>query len=72
LPPGGVRYTLSAEPGPIEVCYCQMCRKASGGPLATNAPVAAAEFRLTAGSGLLIAYQSSAGERRPFAPDAAE
>jgi hypothetical protein len=63
---GGVRYTLSAEPGPIEICYCQMCRKASGGPLATNAPVAAAEFRLTAGSELLTAYQSSAGERRTF------
>jgi len=55
LPPGGVRYTLSAEPDPIEVCYCQMCRKASGGPFATNAPVAAAEFRLTAGSELLTA-----------------
>jgi len=41
---GGVRYTLSAEPGPIEVCYCHMCRKGSGGPLATNAPVAAVEF----------------------------
>ena len=62
----GVRYTLSAEPGPIEVCYCQMCRKASGGPLATNAPVAAAEFHLTAGSELLTAYRSSAGERRTF------
>jgi len=63
---GGVRYTLSAEPGPIEVCYCQMCRKASGGPLATNAPLAAAAFHLAMGVELLTAYESSPGERRTF------
>ena len=44
----------------------RMCRKASGGPLATNAPVAAAAFRITAGATLLIGYESSAGERRHF------
>jgi hypothetical protein len=33
----GVQYELTAEPGPIEVCYCRVCRKTSGGPLATNA-----------------------------------
>jgi hypothetical protein len=27
---GGVQYVLGAELGAIEVCYCQMCRKASG------------------------------------------
>ena len=41
---GGVRYELTAELGPIEVCYCRMCRKASGGPLATNA---LSQLRLT-------------------------
>jgi hypothetical protein len=63
---GGVRYVLSAELGAIEVCYCQMCRKASGGPLATNAPIAAAAFHLTAGRELLTEYASSPGERRVF------
>ena len=63
---GGVRYELSAELGPIEVCYCQMCRKASGGPLATNAPVAQAAFHLTAGRELLADYESSPGEKRAF------
>jgi hypothetical protein len=43
-----------------------MCRKASGGPLATNAPVAAAAFSLTQGGELLKAYASSPGERRLF------
>jgi len=63
---GGVGYALSAEPGPIEVCYCQMCRKASGGPLATNAPVAAAAFHVSAGLELLEGYESCPGERRFF------
>ncbi len=63
---GGVRYELTAEPGPIEVCYCLMCRKASGGPLATNAQLSAAAFHLNAGAGLLAAYESSPGERRFF------
>jgi hypothetical protein len=63
---GGIRYQLTAELGPIEVCYCAMCRKASGGPLATNAPVAAADFHVTAGAKLLKAYESSPGETRHF------
>ena len=63
---GGVRYELAAEPGPIEVCYCRMCRKASGGPLATNAPVARAAFHLSAGRELLAEYESSPGEKRAF------
>jgi len=63
---GGVQYVLGAELGAIEVCYCQMCRKASGGPLATNAPIAAAAFHLTAGRELLAEYESSPGESRVF------
>lgn len=63
---GAVRYELTAEPGPIEVCYCQMCRKASGGPLATNAPVARAAFHVSAGRERLREYESSPGETRVF------
>ena len=63
---GGIRYRLDAEPGPIEVCYCQMCRKSSGGPLATNAPIAAAAFHLVSGRELLRGYESSPGETRAF------
>ena len=63
---GAVRYELSAEIGPIEVCYCQMCRKASGGPLATNAPLARTAFHLSAGRELLREYESSPGEQRVF------
>lgn len=63
---GGIQYELLSELGPIDVCYCRMCRKASGGPLATNAPVVAEAFRLVDGAGLLRAYESSPGEKRHF------
>jgi len=43
-----------------------MCRKASGGPLATNADVATATFRIVSGEALLSAYESSPGEKRYF------
>jgi hypothetical protein len=63
---GAVRYELTAELGAIEVCYCQMCRKASGGPLATNAPIAREAVHLSAGRELLAEYESSPGEKRVF------
>jgi hypothetical protein len=63
---GAVQYELTAELGPIEVCYCRMCRKASGGPLATNASIPAGAFHLTTGAQVLRAYESSPGERRHF------
>jgi hypothetical protein len=63
---GGVRFELTAELGPIEVCYCQMCRKASGGPLATNSSITASRFRITSGTGLIRGYESSPGETRHF------
>lgn len=63
---GAVRYELTAELGAIEDCYCQMCRKASGGPLATNAPIAREAVHLSAGHGLLAEYESSPGEKRVF------
>ena len=63
---GAVRYELTAELGPIEICYCQMCRKASGGPLATNAPIAREALHLRSGRELLAKYESSPGEKRVF------
>ena len=63
---GGVRYRIDAEIESIEVCYCQQCRKAQGGPLATNAAVPAMAFHITAGAELLRAFASSPGEQRVF------
>ena len=63
---GGVRFELTAELEPIEVCYCQMCRKASGGPLAANSSIAASRFRITSGAELIRGYESTPGETRHF------
>lgn len=63
---GGVQYELTAELSPIDVCYCQMCRKASGGPLATNASVHAAAFHVASGAELIAAYEASPGGKRHF------
>jgi hypothetical protein len=63
---GGVQILIDAELGLIDVCHCLMCRKASGGPFATNAPVAADAFHVRAGTELLKAYASSTDEERVF------
>ena len=63
---GRIQFKLTAELGPIDVCYCQMCRKAQGGPLATNASVEASAFQVIQGEELLTAYESSPGEQRLF------
>lgn len=63
---GGVRLELLAEPGPISICHCSMCRKAQGGPFATNAGMPAAALNVTAGTELLGNYESSPGHHRVF------
>ena len=43
---GDVQLALDAEPGPISICHCVMCRKAQGGPFATNAEAEQTRQRL--------------------------
>jgi hypothetical protein len=63
---GGVTFSLNAALAPIQICHCTQCRKAQGGPFATNAPVATADFQLHSGADLLAEYESSLGKRRFF------
>ncbi|EGF32987.1 hypothetical protein IMCC9480_1507 [Oxalobacteraceae bacterium IMCC9480] len=63
---GGIQFQIQAELNPIQVCHCSQCRKAQGGPFATNIPVAKATFVLTSGSELLKRFESSAGKYRHF------
>jgi hypothetical protein len=63
---GGVKYTIDGELGPVALCHCQMCRKASGTAFATNASVARAAFQLVAGDSLVRRYESSPGKWRCF------
>ena len=63
---GGICFEVNAELGPIDICHCQQCRKAQGTAFATNTPVAASALRITSGTDLLKAYESSPGKRRHF------
>lgn len=51
---------------PIQVCHCSQCRRAQGGPFATNMPVQAAGVELVRGKELLKGYESSPGKTRFF------
>jgi hypothetical protein len=63
---GGVQLALKAEPGPIQICHCVMCRKAQGGPFAAHAEMPASALDVTAGAELLANYESSPGVHRMF------
>ena len=63
---GGVSFEIEGELEPIQVCHCQQCRKAQGGPFVTVIPVAVSAFRVVSGEQLLKAYESSPGKERVF------
>lgn len=63
---GGLRFRILGALAPIEVCHCSQCRRAQGGPFATNIPVALAALHIDAGQDLLKAFESSPGKRRVF------
>ncbi len=63
---GCVKFSIHAELAPIQICHCAQCRKAQGGPFATNTPVATSDFLLHSGWDLLTAYESSPGKSRFF------
>jgi hypothetical protein len=63
---GGVRFTVEDELQPIQLCYCAECRKAQGGPVASNIPVDAGAFKLLSGADLLREFESSPGKQRVF------
>ncbi|WP_211238078.1 GFA family protein [Derxia gummosa] len=63
---GGVRFGVRGELPPIQVCHCSQCRRAQGGPLATNLPLRREQLRFERGEALLRAYESSPGKRRWF------
>jgi hypothetical protein len=63
---GGVRYQVTGTLGPVALCHCTMCRKASGSAFASNAAVPDDGFHLGAGAALVQAYESSPGKFRHF------
>lgn len=63
---GAVRYEISGELAPIQVCHCSQCRKAQGGPFATNIPVDRSAFRLLSGESALAEYRATPEKKRVF------
>ena len=63
---GAIRYEIDGALPPIQICHCEDCRKAQGSAFAANMPIAAENFRLTAGQANLRAYESSPGKERLF------
>ncbi|MFR0693049.1 GFA family protein [Enterobacterales bacterium AE_CKDN230030158-1A_HGKHYDSX7] len=63
---GAVRYEISGELALIQICHCGQCRKAQGGPFATNIPVERAAFRLLSGESELAEYRATPGKKRVF------
>lgn len=61
-----VRFEVTADLAPIQICHCGDCRKAQGAAFGANIPVATADFRLVAGAEQLLAYESSPGKERVF------
>lgn len=63
---GAVRYEVSGAFSKIAYCHCRECRKATGSSFATNASVAAKDFRFVAGEDRLGRFESSPGQFRCF------
>ncbi len=65
---GRIRYEIRGEfVGPVRYCHCWRCRKHSGSSFGTTVGVAAANFFLVSGEGLLSSWESSPGIHRFFA-----
>ncbi|MDX1817155.1 MAG: GFA family protein [Marinobacter sp.] len=63
---GAITFQLAGKLAPIEICHCSQCRKAQGGPFATNIPVPTDQFHFLQGEDALSVYESSPGKERAF------
>ena len=54
----GIKYQITGNLAPIQVCHCGQCRKAQGAPFATNIPVKASNFVITEGKELIKEFES--------------
>ncbi len=66
---GAIRYQIHGEVGPIDLCHCSFCRRASGSAFASNATIARKDFEMVAGKDVLKEYESSPGKFRSFCSD---
>ena len=62
----GVTFRVSGDLPPIQVCHCSQCRRAQGGPVATNMAVDETQVSWLSGQELFQFYESSPGKVRCF------
>ncbi len=63
---GGIRFRIHGELAPIQICHCTQCRKAQGGPFATNIPIAASALEWISGKDLIKCHRASPDKGRYF------
>ena len=63
---GGIEYEIDGEVGPIDLCHCSYCRRASGSAFASNATISIDSFRIRSGGALLEEYESTPDKLRSF------
>lgn len=63
---GGIKFRITGALAPIQVCHCSQCRRAQGGPFATNIPVNISTLTFSSGEDLLSRFESSPGKVRAF------
>jgi hypothetical protein len=63
---GAVRYEITGELGPIYLCHCSRCRKATGSAFNSGTPIQKQQFHLITGQETLKEFESSPGVHRVF------
>ena len=63
---GGIRFRVTGPLAAVQVCHCAQCRRAQGGPFATNIPVETQHLEFVSGEDLLRSFESSPGKERVF------
>jgi hypothetical protein len=62
---GGVRFAIARAVGPLELCHCSRCRKASGSAFVAGLGVERRDFELLAGRDLIRTYEAPVREQPP-------
>lgn len=63
---GAVRYEIAGALGPIVLCHCSKCRKASGSAFNAVVAVSVRDYHLLSGKEAIAKYESSPGVRLAF------
>ncbi|QUM88140.1 GFA family protein [Moritella sp. 36] len=63
---GRIQYQYDGSIDEVAVCHCNKCKKAQGGPFATNAPIKFKQLTFISGCHLLKTFFSSENKKRVF------